>query len=658
MNSPEKRFYLFDSFRLDPLKRLLLRDGEAVAIPSKIFNTLLTLIESQGQVVHKDDLMTRIWPDTIVEEANLTVYISTLRKILGESKNEHRYIVTVPGQGYQFVGAVRQVEEDDEVELLMEKHTSAHISIREIDESVDDELPIQAEQPAPLKPAPAPRLFGWKLPIVSVLALLLLSAIGYWWFSGSRWKGQPRTEIKTIAVLPFRLLSSDGADEYLGVALADALIMRLSRVKEATVRPTSAVLKFSRGEPDSVAAGRELGVDAVLEGSIRKLGQTVRVTVQLVSVADGRPLWADKFDEQVAAVFTMEDKLSTKVAEALALNLTSEEKVGLTKRYTANFEAYQEYLRGRYEWSKRTPDGLQKGIAHFNRAIELDSHFALAYAGLADAYALSGFRVYGGLSPHEAMPQAKRAALQALELDSALAEAHASLGLVKSRYDWDWAGAESEFKRALELKPGYALAHQWYSDLLWVTGRGDEAFAEYKLADQADPSSIAITATATVHFYYRREYDRAMVRCRKMLATDSGAYLPHLILGLIYQQKEMRKESLAELQKAIAAGAGRAGQSALGCHYAATGQLEEALKLIEEFKQAAGKTYLDPLHVAAIYSCLRDSERTLEWIEKGYQDRSTAMVYLNIDPRYDWLHTNPRFVDLARRVRSGQHREQ
>lgn len=656
MQSLDRQLYEFDSFRLDPLKRTLWRDGEQVALPPKVFNTLLALIEQRDGVVSKDDLLARIWPDTVVEEANLTVYISALRKTLGEGKRERRYIVTVPGQGYQFVGEVRQVgaaeieDERAEVALLVEQRASARLVIED-DEAATFEPPsVRATAVAPAHRLIARRArFGWKLPVAAVLVLLLGGAAYYRWF----WMEQPRAEIKSIAVLPFSLLSDDQADEYLGVALADALIMRLSHLRQAAVRPTSAVLKYRRSGADyidSLAAGRALEVDAVLEGNIRKAGDVVRVSVQLVRVADGRPLWADKFDERAADVLTIEDRVSTRVAAALAVNLTDEERTRLARRHTANFAAYQEYLRGRFQWNKRTPESLRAGIDHFRRAIELDANFALAWAGLADCYTLLGFRVYGTLPPHETMPQARNAALKALELDATLAEAHASLGLVKLRYDWDFAGAEAAFKRAATLNPGYAPAHQWYAELLWLKGRGDEAQAEYKLAAQADPSSLSLMALAAVHLYYRREYDRAAALCRKMIETEANAYLPHLILGLTLQQQGKYEEAATAIERALRAGAGRAGQSALGCVRVAMGQRDEALRLSEEFTREAAQTYVDPLYVAAIYSSLRDVERTLAWLEKGRQDRSTAMIYLGVDPRYDWLHTAPRFVDLLRSV--------
>ncbi len=668
MYSPGRHLYEFDCFCVDPLKRQLLRDGQPVSIPPKVFNTLLTLIEQRGQVVSKDDLLARLWPDTVVEEANLTVYISALRKTLGEGKRENRYIVTVPGQGYQFIGDVRQINGADagkvdglEVELPEPESLS---------ERNAKPVQVPAEVAGITEPGRAPEIarrpavrFGWLLAVLSVLLILAASAALYRWLPAA----QTPTAIKTIAVLPFSLFSDNKADEYLGVALADALIMRLSHIRQVTVRPTSAVLKYNQSynrgsavkqdaanqdaaQQDSVAIGLALGVDAVLEGSVRKAGNVVRVSVQFVRVADGKPLWAEKFDEKTADVLTLEDRVSARVAAALAVNLTDEERERLARRYTTNFEAYQEYLRGRFHLSKRTPEDLRESLNHFSRALELDSRFALAWAGLADSYALLGFRVYNSLPPHEAMPQAKSAALRALELDQTLAEAHGALGLVKLRYEWDFAGAEEEFKRAIALNPGYATARQWYAELLWLTKRGDEAFAESEAARRSDPSSIALSAAAAIHFYYRREYDRATAQCQKMRATDANSYLPYLVLGLILQQQQKPKEAEAELEQSLRAGAGRTGRAALGYLYAKTGRRDAALRLLEEFRREAKQTYVDPTFFAALYSGLGATEQTLEWLEKGYQDRSTAMIYLSVDPRYDWLHTDSRFTELVRRI--------
>jgi Predicted integral membrane protein len=458
--------------------------------------------------------------------------------------------------------------------------------------------------------------------------------------------GMPRS----IAVLPFKMLDGNNSDEYRGVGMADALITKLGGLKQVNVRPTSAVLKYIRPDQDPVAAGRELNVEAVLEGSIRESGDTVRITAQLVSVETGLPIWTDKFDESLANVFAIEDRVSSKVADAITINLTGEEKQRLAKRYTENFEAYQEYLKGRFYASRRTPETLKTGIEHFNRAIEIDSNFALAYVAIADSYALLGLRAYSALSPHDAMPRARSAALRALEIDDGLAEAHNSLAQVKMRYEWDWNGAEREFKRALELNPGYAFAHQIYADLLFITGHSAEAIAEVKLAQRVDPSALNISASHALYLYYLGQSDEALTQCSRALEKYPNLYTTRLVSALAYEQKGMHEAAIAEAQKAASMMSGKSGESIIGYIYAKQGRRDEALKVIEQFKQSSKQNYVDPIYVAVIYSGLQDAEQSLAWLEKAYTERSPALIYLKYDPRYNWIRANPRFQDLLRRI--------
>jgi DNA-binding winged helix-turn-helix (wHTH) protein/TolB-like protein/tetratricopeptide (TPR) repeat protein len=647
MTCSDERLYRFDSFSLDSRKRVLLRDGEPLAIPPKIFETLLILVENNGRVVDKEDLLAQVWPDTVVEESNLTVYISSLRKTLGETRGENKYIATVPGRGYKFVGDVQVAAEAAEIQL--ERHTSAQIIIEEHEIPEIDEA---ARTPRLLGPAVAkPPMLKTRRLLMGVVGAALVAAVFAWvWVAGRGGGGRTSGAQRTLAVLPFKVLGGDEVTEYMGVGMADALITRLGGLRQVMVRPTSAVTRYARSEIGTVAAGKELGVESVLEGSIRKSGDTIRVTVQLVSVEDGSHLWADKFDEKASDVFTVEDRISMRVADALTLKTTVEEKQRLAKRYTENFEAYEEYLRGRYHWNKRTPDALKEAIQRFDRAKELDPRFALAYVGLADAYALLGFRTFGSLSPHEAMPKAKAAAVKALEIDDTLAEAHASLGMVKTRYDWDWAGAEREFKRAIELNAGYPSSHQWYSDFLFVMGRVEEAAAQYKLAQSADSSSIPIAATIAIQFYFLRQYDQAVEQGRKMIEINSNAYLGHLLQGLPYIQKGQWVEAEVALHEARITGGGRPAEAAMAYVYAKTGRKDEALKIIARFKETSKEGYVDPLLVASVYNAMGETELALEWIERGYNDRSSAMIYLKVEPRYDWLRADPRFADLIKRV--------
>jgi DNA-binding winged helix-turn-helix (wHTH) protein/Tfp pilus assembly protein PilF len=372
---------------------------------------------------------------------------------------------------------------------------------------------------------------------------------------GYRFVASVRKTIKSIAVLPFKSLGIDGGDEYLGIGIAETLTTRLSSLKLLTVRPNSAVLKYASPEKDTVVAGRELEVDTVLEGSIRRLGERIRVTARLVSVPDGLVLWADKFDENFTDIFKVEDSISGKVAEALALKLSGDEHKRLTKRYTDKAEAYQLYLKGRYFWNKRTEDGFNRGIAQFKQAVEKDSNYALAYAGLADSYI--GLTFYNFAAPNETMPKAKEAAMNALAIDSALAEAHTSLAHVLMNYDWNWSEAEKEFKLSIELNPDYATAHQWYAiHYLTAMGRPEEALQEMKRALDLEPTSLVMNTFMGATLYFAARYDEAIEQCRRTIEMDPNFAIAHWHLGLAYEQKDMFDEAIVEFQKATALSGG------------------------------------------------------------------------------------------------------
>jgi TolB-like protein/Flp pilus assembly protein TadD len=432
---------------------------------------------------------------------------------------------------------------------------------------------------------------------LSVLLLLTISTLSYLWIMSRAGHNARQPAPGSIAVLPFRLLSNEASDEYLGSGMADALITKLSNIRQITVRPTSAVIKYAAkgNAQDPLAAGRELGVDSVLEGTIQRAGERVRVTVQLISVRESVPLWAHSFDERFTDIFTVQDSISAQVADALTLKLTGEEQKLLAKRYTDNVEAYQSYLRGRYFMNKRNEEGLRKGIGYFTEAIEKEPGYALAYAGLADAYSVLGFYQFDKLAPEESFQRAKAAALKALELDETLAEAHASLALARVDVDHDEAGAEREYRRAIELNPNYATAHHWYSDFLAALDRQDEAMAEIRRALELDPLSLVINATLGERLFYARRYDEALIQLHKTLEMDDGFGPAHYLLGLTYEQKGMYLESIAELNRARELSGGSPWMvAALGHSLAMAGRRAEAQQVLVELKQLSARMQVSP----------------------------------------------------------------
>lgn len=461
-------------------------------------------------------------------------------------------------------------------------------------------------------------------------------------------QAEPGAAPKSIAVLPFKPLSPDGSDAHLGLGMTDTLITRLSNLSRITVRPTSAVLRYAGIEQDPLAAGHELKVEAVLEGSLRRAGERIRVTVQLVSVAEQRPLWAGKFDEHFTDIFAVEDSISERVAAALMLQLSAVERRLLTQRPTTNAEAYQLCLKGRYLFSHQTEEGVRRAIEYYQRAIEQDTGYALAYAWLADAYCwLSHFYV----PPKEAMPKASAAALRALTLDETLAEAHTALALVQMWYEWDFAVAESEFKRALMLNPNYAIARLWYSFLLTALGRFDEGLREARLALALEPLSNFINSGAGFPFYHARQYDMALEQASRMIELEPNSWVGHWLLGEVNIQLGKLAEASAALQKAVTMSAGGAEMIALLSYaYAAAGECGEARRVLAELQELSERRYVSPYYIAAIHVGLGETERAFECLEQAYEDRSEWLVWARVEPRLDALRADPRFDELLRRT--------
>ena len=496
----------------------------------------------------------------------------------------------------------------------------------------------------------------WMWAMVLVM-LALLIGVGLWAFS-SRFMPRPArgsasvldSGIKSLAVLPFKSLTADGADEYLGVGIAETLTTRLASLRLLTVRPSSAVLKYAASEKGTIVAGQELKVDSVLEGSIQRLGERLRVTVRLVSVSDISLLWADHFDENFTDIFKVEDSISKKVAEALALKLSSEDQRRLIKRDTDNAEAYQVYLKGRFFWNKRTEEGFRLGIAQFKQAVEKDPGYALAYAGLADSY--TGLTFYNFAAPQETMPKAREAAMNALGIDTTLAEAHASLAHVRVNYDWEFSDAEREFRLAIELNPDYATAHQWYAiHYLTATGQLEEALLEMKRALDLEPTSLVMNTFLGATLYFAGRYDDAIEQCRKTIEMDSNFAVAHWHLGLAYEQKGMLGDAIAEIQKAITlSGRSPLIVAALGHAYAKAGKRNEASRILDELQKLSAVRYVSSYELAAIYVALGEREQAFQGLERSYKERSFHLINLKVRPEFASLRADPRFHDLVRRI--------
>lgn len=456
-----------------------------------------------------------------------------------------------------------------------------------------------------------------------------------------------RRAIPSMAVLPFKLFASSSDDEYLGLGLADALITRLSNVRQIIVRPTSAVLKYAGVNQDPVAIGRELRVESVLEGSIRKSGEKIRATVQLVSVEDERPLWADKFDEKFTDIFAVEDSIAEKVADALALRLSGEEKLLLKKRYTNAVEAHEFYLKGRYYANKFTLENFNKAIESFNRALDIDPDYALVYAGVAEAYWIAA-DLY--LNPGEAVKQTKEAAIQAVEIDDNLAEGHAFLSISRMSYDWDWVESAKGFKRAIELNPGFAPTHQWYGWYLSLIGQHDEAISESERAKQLDPFSLGINWFLSVSYCLARRYDEALEKALDLVEIEPNFWGGHLGVGIARAYKGEYPESITAHLKAGELDSATMIKGSLTYVYALAGMKVEARTGLDELKALERDIYVPPFYLALIHMALGENDEAFAYLEKAYEMRDSSLPLLKVDARLDRLRSDPRLTELMLRI--------
>ncbi|MCI0413611.1 protein kinase [bacterium] len=457
-----------------------------------------------------------------------------------------------------------------------------------------------------------------------------------------------RRAIQSIAVLPLDHTGESSSTEYLSDGITESLINSLSQLPKLRVMARSTVFRYKGQRIDPVKIGQELDVAAVLTGRIVQRGEVLSIQTELVDVSDGSQLWGEQYTQKYSDILALQEEISREISGKLRLRITGEAKDRLTKRYTESTEAYERYVKGRYYWSRRTGEGLKKAIEYFHQAIEKDPSYALAYAGIADSYNL--LSAYGALSPKESVPFAKQAAMRALELDSDVAEGHEALAHVKMLYDWDWAGAESEFKKAIELNPNYALAHQRYAIQLATLGRIKEATGEIKRAQQIDPLSLIINTDAALILYLQGLYTEAMDQCYKTLELDPNFSVAHFQLGLIFEQLKRFDEAIEAFGRGVTLSADRSFLTAPAYTYAVWGKEEQARKMLNAVLQLSEHRYVSPYRIAIVHSGLNETEKAFEWLMKAYHERSVWLIHLHlrVDPRLKNLHSDPRFQEILR----------
>lgn len=622
MSQQDSHSYEFGRFRLKTDERVLLREGELVPLTPKVFDILVTLVENGGQVVAKDDLMKRVWPNTFVEEGNLTQNISLLRKALGESPGGMQFIETVPRRGYRFVAHTNQIWGE---------------------KSHEPTTPVSTD-PAPIVSIPnttGQSAVSRRTPLYAFAAgLVALGLIGLVYFTGWGKAGEP-TPIQSIAVLPFVDESADPDAQYINDKIAESLINSLSKLPQLRVVPRSVVAGYKGREMDPRKVGQELNVRAVVTGRMRRHGDIISIQADLIDLESVAQLWGQHYDHKVSDVLLVQDDISRDIFENLRLKLNVEEKKQL--------EAYRLYLKGRNAWNKRTGDALQQAIEFFNQAIAIDPNYGAAYAGLADCYNM--LVVYGRLQPKEGFPKAKEAATRALEIDESSAEAHTSMAFIRFRWDWDRTATEREFQEAIRLKPAYAPAHQWYSSYLVAVERFDEAIAEAKRTEELEPLSFVASSHLGWIYYLSGQNDKAIEQCKKILELDPSSFPARRYLGLAYEAKGMYAEAIAEFQTGVKLSGSPLMLALLGHAYAVSGKTAEAKQVINDLQQLQGQRYVSPYTVAAIYAGLGDRDQAFKWLERAVEERDIWLMNLKVDPVFAKLRNQDQFTDILARLR-------
>jgi len=627
MKGDEQPVFRCGKFLLVPSERLLLHEGQPLEITGKAFDLLVALVRNAGHLVSKDQLLEQVWPGLVVEEVNLSVNVSAIRKILARSPQAADWIETVPRQGYRFIGPVEMADISTQ-DLTRQRGVDASL------QQAQDELRSSLRR-GPSRRALAARLLS------GALGLALVLALGYRWLA-------PTAPYASVAVLPFAVDAP--ANAYLADGLSEGLIERLTLFRGLQVTPRASALRFKAASPDPLAAGRSLDVAAIVSGSLVQEAGRIKLQIELFDVASRAPVWSQAYELAAAELPQLQGRLLQDLVAALRLRPTGAQSASLARPPTAHPDAYQAYLQGRFLWSQRSEPALQRAIEQFRRAIELDPAFAMAYAALADAHTTLGY--LGHVPPVSTFPVARPYALKALELDPSLAQAHAALAYIKFYFDWDWAGARNEFLRALELNPNDPVAHQWHAVYLLAAGQAEEASREIQRAHQLDPLSLAINTDIGFHHYYNGRHAEAIVQLQSVLAMKSDFLLAHLWLARAYLAVGRFDEAIA----ATAQAESRAREwpvvvTARGFTHGVAGKADEARAVLREMEALSKRRFVTAYGMALVHTGLGQKDEAFNWLEKAFDERSHWLVWLRLDPRWNALRGDPRFAALIERMK-------
>ena len=650
MAAEVNKTYLLGDFSIEVDRRELVRAGERPHLASRPFQVLLYLIENRDRYVARAELLDRFWGGKDVYDETLTKCVGAIRKALDDRQDSPRFIETRYAEGYRYVGPFDDFASGG-ILIATEKRRDVRIVIEEEEvqqtEPAQLQSPLQSASPHAVA-APSSLLFSKTTRRAIALALALVVIV----LSASAlivYRSRARSTVnaatsapeplRSIAILPFKNLTGDPANDYFSDGITESLITALSNIPGLKVISRNSVFKFKDKAADPQAVGQQLGVDVLLEGSVSQSAGKVRVESRLVSMRDGSVLWAESYNSALGNILDTQDEIAHGVVAGLRLQLGATDKQLLAKRYTENAEAYRAYLKGRHLWNQRTPEAMRKAVAQFELAISLDQNFALAYAGMAETYAVMEINSF--VAPRTAAPRGKEYAQKALALDGSLAGAEAALGLLASLSDWNWAEGDRHFQKALALNPGYATAHSWYANSLLAQGKFEQTESELKRALDLDPLSVAISSSLAETYYYERQYDRCLAQAGEIRELYP-AY--ELYFGRCHWQQGRYDEAITEFQKDGWSEADLTVARAL-----AAGRPTEARRLIAKVAKGPRGTN-NPYSIAGQYAAAGDKESAFAWLEKAYAAHQADLVSIKIEPAFDPLRSDPRFADLLRRV--------
>jgi TolB-like protein/DNA-binding winged helix-turn-helix (wHTH) protein len=604
----------FGVYGVDLAAGELRKQGLRIKLQAQPFGILAMLLERPGMIVTREELRQKLWPtDVFVDfDQGLNKAINKLRDALGDVAENPRFVETVPKKGYRFIAPVKVLAG-----------------------------PELSETP-PTKPkAPHKRPLLYLAVVAAATMVLFLAGLAYL-------RSQKLAAMNSLAVLPMVNTVGDPNLEYLGDGITESIINNLSQLSGLRVMARSTVFHYKGRDTDAREVGQRLGVRAVLMGRVSQIGDHLVIDTELINAADGSQIWGEQYNRKVSDLLSVQDDIARQITSNLQLRLSGSQQRLLGRHHTEDSDAYQLYLRGRFYFNKRTDEGFLKAADYFQQAIDRDPGYGLAYAGLADCYGLLGWETY---PPHEYFPKAKQMAEKALAIDSEMAEAHTSLAMIKALYDWDWNGAEAEFRRAIELNPGYATAHHWYGIHLGAMGRLEDSRRELMRALDLDPLSLIINVNNAYPYHYNHQYDRAVDIYKKAIDMDPNFAWAHEDLMLAYEQQGNHTAAANEASNFLRLTGDPTLADEFQRAFKSSGYDAALHRWADVLVRQTGGRFMSPMKVAQLYARAGDREQAFVWLEKAFENRSAPLVYLRVDPRYDRVRSDPRFASLLERMK-------